>query len=264
MARSKKTDNSVKQKPVTTQTPFPKIGQPALRALNGAGYQYLEQLHGVPEASLNGLHGFGPKALGILRDALKEMGLSFGSQGKTTSAPDNFRDLWCDDRVRQGTAYEEILATTSRPVDWAYEVWDDVIQQLKDKNNRSRSIAAQILCNLAQSDPSRRMMRDFPALFDVVNDERFVTARHALQAMWKVGCVSKSHREMLIVSLEKRFSDSVSHKNCTLIRYDIIQCLRNLFDAVHDETIKTRAKTLIELEDDLKYRKKYSTLWPKT
>lgn len=56
---------------------FPKIGKPALRALNGAGYAELHQLANVSEAELAELHGMGPKALGILREALKEMGLSF-------------------------------------------------------------------------------------------------------------------------------------------------------------------------------------------
>ena len=107
------------------------------------------------------------------------------------------------------------------------------------------------------------MLRDFPALFDVVTDKRFVTARHALQAMWKVGCVGKKHQDLLVAALEQRFSDCLTHKNCTLIRYDIIECLRKLFDAIHDEAIQARAKALIELEDDPKYKKKYSTLWPK-
>jgi hypothetical protein len=107
------------------------------------------------------------------------------------------------------------------------------------------------------------MLRDFPALFDVVTDERFVTARHALQAMWKVGRVGKNYQELVVSALERRFADCVTHKNCTLIRYDIIECLRKLFDAVQDETVRTRAKALIELEGNAKYRKKYSTLWPK-
>ena len=58
------------------------------------------------------------------------------------------------------------------------------MNHLTDKNNRNRSIAAQVLCNLAKSDPSQKLLQDFPALFDVVTDERFVTARHALQAMF--------------------------------------------------------------------------------
>lgn len=61
----------------TQATPLPRTGKPAERALAGAGYTTLEQLNGVSEAELLKLHGMGPKALGILRDALAERGLSF-------------------------------------------------------------------------------------------------------------------------------------------------------------------------------------------
>jgi hypothetical protein len=265
MARSKKVGNTSNRTTTTAgKTPFPKgLARPALRALAGAGYDHLEQLASVPEAALPCLHGFGPNALVKLRDALAGVGLSFAAARTASAAPDDFPDLWCDDRVKQGEAFRRILELTARPVGWAYDVWDELLGQLTDKNNRNRSIAAQVLCNLAKSDPSQRMLRDFPALFDVVTDERFVTARHALQAMWKVGCVGKHFQELVVSALEKRFADCVTHKNCTLIRYDIIECLRKLFDAVQDETIRSRAKVLIELESDAKYRKKYSALWPK-
>lgn len=53
------------------------IGKPAHRALTAAGYTRLEQLAEVSEAELRKLHGMGPKALGILRQALEAEGLSF-------------------------------------------------------------------------------------------------------------------------------------------------------------------------------------------
>ena len=56
---------------------FPKIGAPATRALEAAGYTDLKQLTKVTEAEIAQLHGMGPKALGILREALKANGLSF-------------------------------------------------------------------------------------------------------------------------------------------------------------------------------------------
>ncbi len=264
MARSQKQDGGKHRTSTSNKTPFPKgLAQPALRALAGAGYDHLEQLAAAPESGVCELHGIGPNALQKLRNAMSALGLSFAKSkpAVTPAVPSNFADLWHEDRQRQGTAFEQILDQTSQPVDWAYAVWDELLKQLADKNNRNRSIAAQVLCNLAKSDPSKRILRDFPALFDVVNDERFVTARHALQAMWKVGCVGKKHRELLVAALEQRFSDCITHKNCTLIRYDIIECLRKLFDAVQDESIRTCAQTLIELESDPKYRKKYSTHW---
>ena len=49
----------------------------ATRALEATGYTNLKQLTKVTEAELAQLHGMGPKALVILREALKAEGLSF-------------------------------------------------------------------------------------------------------------------------------------------------------------------------------------------
>lgn len=65
------------------QTDFPKISNPALRALNAAGYTRLEQLTLVSEAELLRLHGMGPKAIRILREALSAQGLSFADEQRT-------------------------------------------------------------------------------------------------------------------------------------------------------------------------------------
>jgi uncharacterized protein YdhG (YjbR/CyaY superfamily) len=60
-----------------TTSNFPKIGSPATRALEAAGYTNLKQLTKVTEAEIAQLHGMGPKALRILSEALKADGLSF-------------------------------------------------------------------------------------------------------------------------------------------------------------------------------------------
>lgn len=54
---------------------LPKIGAPATRALNNAGYTSLRQLAGVPRSELAKLHGMGPKALRIIEDNLAKQGL---------------------------------------------------------------------------------------------------------------------------------------------------------------------------------------------
>ena len=53
------------------------IGRPATQALALAGLHRLEQLPHVSEAELLKLHGVGPKAIGVLRQALAEKGLAF-------------------------------------------------------------------------------------------------------------------------------------------------------------------------------------------
>ncbi|RIX53715.1 DNA-binding protein [Paenibacillus nanensis] len=58
-------------------TDFPKTSKPAERALINAGYTKLEQLAGVSEKELLRLHGMGPKAIRILKEALGERGMTF-------------------------------------------------------------------------------------------------------------------------------------------------------------------------------------------
>jgi hypothetical protein len=91
----------------------------------------------------------------------------------------------------------------------------------------------------------------------------FVTARHCLQALWQVGVAGKAQQQKYMAGLEQRFHECIAEKNCTLIRYDIIQSLRKVYDAIHDETIKAKALALIETEANTKYRKKYATAWRK-
>jgi hypothetical protein len=52
----------------------------------------------------------------------------------------------------------------------------------------------------------------------VTKDERFVTARHCLQSLWKVGVAGNKQRKIYMEGLERR----VTEKNGTLIRYDLI------------------------------------------
>jgi hypothetical protein len=155
----------------------------------------------------------------------------------------------------------DLLAATEQPVDWAYEAWDELIAGLKHKDNRVRAITSQILCRLAKSDPEGRMLKDFDALLAVTKDERFVTARHCLQALWQIGLAGEPQRERVVEGLAFRFEECIVEKNTTLIRFDILQDLRNLYDYVPDEAIREKALALIETETDLKYRKKYASVW---
>jgi len=176
-------------------------------------------------------------------------------------APADFDDLWSKDRQKQNVAFTAVLAETVEPVDWAYMVWDDLVAHLTSKDNHDRAIAAQVLCRLAKSDSDGRLERDFDALFAVTHDERFVTARHCLLALWEVGAAGAWQRERLLDALRDRFSACSTEKNCTLIRYDIAVVLRQIYDVTADESAKELALALIAAEPDAKYRKKYATVW---
>jgi hypothetical protein len=173
----------------------------------------------------------------------------------------NLDNLRSEDKALQNKAFFNILEATDKPVDWAYDVWDEMVATLSHKDNHQRAIAAQVLCNLARSDPENRMLKDFAALLTVTKDERFVTARHCMQSIWKVGTAGKQQQQKLVDGLAGRFKECITEKNGTLIRYDIIQGLRKLYDVVKDDKVKEKALELIETEEDIKYRKKYASLW---
>ena len=59
-----------------------KMGAPAERALANAGIKNLKQLTKFSETEIKDLHGVGPNALGKLRQALADQGLSFASEKK--------------------------------------------------------------------------------------------------------------------------------------------------------------------------------------
>lgn len=92
------------------QNNFPKIGAPAMRALEAAGYSRVEQLTKVSEAELGQLHGVGPNALGILRQTLKEKGLSF-----TASANDTPKKKK-ESPVNRAAKVDEFLENLSHPL----------------------------------------------------------------------------------------------------------------------------------------------------
>ena len=254
---------------MNTKDDLPKISAPAQRALTAAGITTLKQLTAVTEAELLQLHGMGPNAIGKLRDALQANGLSFhevtkssgGKMNKTIRTHlDNIRS---EDGQLQNKAYEFLVQETEKPVDWAYEAWDELVAGLTDKDNHVRAICGQLLANLGKSDPKGRMFKDFDKLLNVTRDEKFVTARHTMQNIWKVGLGGKNQQKLVVDGLEKRFKECIKEKNCTLIRYDIHVSLRNLYNATTSSEIKEKALELIETEKDVKYQKKYATVWRK-
>lgn len=55
-------------------SPLPRIGAPATRALERAGVTRLDQLTGWSRSRLLATHGVGPKAVSILEEALRARG----------------------------------------------------------------------------------------------------------------------------------------------------------------------------------------------
>ncbi|MET0462495.1 MAG: hypothetical protein ABW007_05060 [Chitinophagaceae bacterium] len=158
-------------------------------------------------------------------------------------------------------SFQYLIKETQERVDWAYEVWNDLLKMLKDGDNHQRSIAAQLLSNLAKSDPEGRMKTDLDQLMEATKDEKFVTARHTLQSLWKPALVSPEMRDLVLTKLSERFRLSQNEKNHTLIRFDITEVLRKIYNSQRNEEVRKLSMELIGSEPDLKYQKKYMSVW---
>jgi hypothetical protein len=173
----------------------------------------------------------------------------------------HFTHLHGTDAESRAASFMHLLKLTQQPVEWAYEVWDELLTLLREGDNHQRAIGAQLLSSLAKSDPRQRMLKELDQLMTVTKDERFVTARHSLQSLWRVGAASPALRKAVVDRLSKRFRDCATEKNGTLTRYDILEVFRKIYDALPDERLKQHALALLETEEDPKYRKKYLGLW---
>lgn len=165
------------------------------------------------------------------------------------------------DRDAAYQAFVDLMALTEKPVRWSYEVWDQMVSDLSHKDGHKRAFAAQMLARLALSDPESRMRRDFAALAGVMRDEKTVTARHALQSLWRVGRAGEDQLALVLDALTKRYRECSSEKNGSLVRTDVIESLGHLFRAVGDPSIEAHAETLLISEKDEKARKKQRASW---
>jgi len=153
------------------------------------------------------------------------------------------------------------MAATEQSVPWADAVWDDVKSHLTDRDNHNRAIAGQLLCNLAAHDTGDRILGDLPGLVTVTRDPRFVTARHTLRSLWKIGLAGEKQRGGLLEALRARYRDSFDEKNGTLVRSDLVESLCRLHDAVPDEDVSALAHEIIDAEPEEKCRRKYARFW---
>ena len=54
---------------------------------------------------------------------------------------EHFSTLHCKDAERGYASFQYIIQLTKQPVDWAYDVWDDLLTLLRTGDNHRRTIA---------------------------------------------------------------------------------------------------------------------------
>lgn len=161
-----------------------------------------------------------------------------------------------EDKLRMD-ALQTILHITDEKVDWVYEVWDDLLQKLDDENSFQRSIAIMVLCNLAKSDSENRMKGIIDRLLIHTRDEKFITSRQCLQNIWKTAIVDPTLKEKILAHLEIQYKNCTCDQHYNLIRQDILQSMKTISGELNESTILEKAYGLAQMEENVKYRKKF-------
>ena len=168
-------------------------------------------------------------------------------------------------REAQGAAFMRLCALTEVPPAWAPTVWGDLVALLDHRNNRTRAIAGQLLARIAPTMATETVIGDLPRLVAATRDPQFVTGRHILQALARLGAAPAAVRARLAVLLAERFVACADEKNATLIRFDIQTVLRALHDRATDEAeatqVRQAALDLVLHEPDPRYARKYLACW---
>ena len=159
-----------------------------------------------------------------------------------------------DDNIRY-EAFRRLMSITEEPVPWIYEVWDELAAKFDSDNSYQRSIAMNLFCNLSRCDSEKRIHSILPRLLALTEDEKFITRRQTMQALWKVAWFQPETYEAVVAKYVERFSSCVNEEHPNLLQRDIIQALLTLSDLRNDYELAAKVDSLIQSEPDAKARK---------
>lgn len=94
-------------------TNLPNIGKPATNALQNIGVTTLEQVAAMDEPTLLKIHGVGPKAIKILREALTEQGMGFQSDESLSKDFAVICDFECDNAPKKRMIRDYLIASAT-------------------------------------------------------------------------------------------------------------------------------------------------------
>jgi hypothetical protein len=159
-----------------------------------------------------------------------------------------------DDNIRY-EAFKELMTITEQPVQWDDEVWKLLGAKLDSDNSYQRSIGMNLLCNLTRSDHDKHIIGVLPKLLALTEDEKFITRRQTLQALWKVAWFLPETYENVVGKYVERFTTCVNEEHANLLQRDAIQGLLTLAELRNDEALFGKIDQLIQSEPDDKARK---------
>ena len=176
-----------------------------------------------------------------------------------------FADRASGDADRAAAATLRLFAMADAKVDWADEVWDELVAGLSAKDNHQRAFAAQLLARLAVSAPTR-VLDDLAGIAALMRDGRAVTARLTVQSIWRIGLAGPKQARRTVDALALRYTACEGDKNADVVRIDVITSLGRLAAALDGELraeLDATVARLIGSESDPGVQFKQNAAWRK-
>ncbi|MFL2078509.1 hypothetical protein ACEN4K_08405 [Marinilactibacillus psychrotolerans] len=98
-----------------------------------------------------------------------------------------------------------LIEAVNRKVDWAYEVWDKLVDDLSSSNMELRLRAGQLLSYLAISDSEQRILEIFPEIWDITYDLDYESSLDLFQSTWKIGLAGAEQKKYYFKPMKKDF-----------------------------------------------------------
>jgi hypothetical protein len=176
-----------------------------------------------------------------------------------------FRDLESkDDKIRY-PAFKKLQEVTEKKVTWIYDKWFTLTEKLESDNSHQRTIGLTLLANLSKSDEELWIAKIIDKYLEHFDDEKFITARLCIQAVWKIALVNDRLRRKIINSLEQSYWRNIHLKtHGNLIRQDIVASLDQIFQNTKDKEVINLVLRIAAEETDDKIIKKLNALVKKS
>jgi hypothetical protein len=124
-----------------------------------------------------------------------------------------------------------------------YPRWDYLVEQLDSDNSYHRSIGLRLIANLTGADAAGRFDGIFDRYFDLLDDEKIVTARYLVQSTGKIVRHKPHLRERIIARLLGVDNTHHTESRKDLLKGDVIQAFEEFFkDSADQDSILAFAK----------------------
>lgn len=161
-----------------------------------------------------------------------------------------------EDWETRNKAFLLLIETVNKKVDWAYEVWDKLVDDLSSSNMELRLRAGQLLSYLAISDSEQRILEIFPEIWDITYDLDYESSLDLFQSTWKIGLAGAEQKNILFQAYEERFQETLkdSENNNELVRFYILKNLMKLYEQLQDKKTENLIQKLLYLESENRYK----------